>query len=266
MVADEVVQCWQAILLKPNTPSQARAAAIRNNLPRHSPWRQELLRHDRRLWTLFPVECAELADQAPDSDGRLDTPNSDFLAPSMHHIQRMAADVSVLVSCLGRASLTAVSNADAMDSVVTATTKLQATLQQLNHAAEQHRMEAHRKLEWAHKQRQRVEQLASVVQQATANVETAIACVQKSTTKTTRADVEAAVRSRMLVTTESIESVHTALLDCHEVGIAPSQRSVVKTARALLSRLEQDKDTHEAAQPLVEVLLVAFREPTALTR
>jgi len=257
---------WQESLLDPTRPATERAAAIRDNLVRPSLWRQALLRHDPRLWDLFPQECAEYRAQTAAASRDLpscsdENEASQCFGLSVHQLQCMTANVSVQVSCLTHVSTSACHDVTTMEDIVGAVNELQAMLQQLVGATKQYHNAAHRKLELARRQSHCSKQLESVVRQSSADVEAAIARVQAATASGSRTDIAVAISARHAIVTEAIESVHDVLFDCREVGmdsLQPPGGSAMKAANALLDRLERDNDTHDAVEPLVQVTLVVL--------
>jgi len=267
VVAANHLSEWQETLFDPKSSASARATAIRGHLDRPSPWRQALLRHDQRLWALFPTECAEhqagssLADQPTCSHGAAATSmvgdtRHDCAASSVPQLQCMVADVSVQIAHLASVSPSSCLNVTSMEGMMKATGGLHAMMQRLNAAVERHRVLLHREWEYTSKQRQSTMQLESVVQQASTEVEAAFVRVQSAVASGRRADVEAAIRVRQNTATEAIESVHSALLDYQDQAMGalhPEPCSAVKQARVALDGLEHDKDTHGAIEPLVQV-------------
>jgi len=165
---DNDMQRWQTQLLDPSTKLDVRAAALRDHLPRDSPWRKAVLRHDARLWKLFPVECATFHSETrgPSDVDCSDTDSDSCTASPVHRmnepvsipqLQSLAADVCTLLASYARSSSLAAASVchtdvDAQETVVQTLAQLRTMLHQFDDTAAEHEEAAKCVLESARKQ------------------------------------------------------------------------------------------------------------------
>ena len=276
---DNGLQRWQEQLLCPATARDVRAAALRDHLPLDSPWRKSVLRHDARLWELFPAECAafrtdlqahhghtsdvERCDGNPDSDSCTASTSvlDDIQQPLLNsQLQSLAADVCTRLAVYACASSLAAASictdVAAKDNAVQALVHVRTMLRQFDDAAAKHEAAARCALESARTQQQAMHELALVVQQAAADVERTVMGVQSAVESGSRDEVESAVTKRGAVRSTAVDGVHTASLKCVECGMDATfleDCSTGRQARAFLDQMEDDADTDATTATLVQV-------------
>ena len=165
---------WKLQLLNPATAPDVRATALRDHLPLESPWRAAVLRHDSRLWKLFPEECASFRtasegheERKSDVDGNgadsgscsVSSGQSMGVQPSVSipKLQALAADVCArLASYVGASSSAAASTCTDVatrETVVQALAQVRTMLRQFDEAVATHEEVAERALGVARRQR-----------------------------------------------------------------------------------------------------------------
>lgn len=144
---------WQQQLLNPAIASDVRATAVREHLSLDSPWRKAVLRHDTRMWSLFPEECAMFGAESEDHlecksevDGTLQQP------VSIPELQGLAADLATQVASYVRASSSTCTGVAALESAVQALVQVRSMLRRFDDAVAKHEQAAKRALESAREQ------------------------------------------------------------------------------------------------------------------
>jgi len=269
-------------LLDPGSAPDMRATALRDHLPVDSPWRQEVLRNDVRLWELFPAECAVFTTDAEDhqdhasygSGSNTDSDTCTNMASPMdcfHHpasipqLQVLAADVCTRLAAYACATSVAAASTcadvDAKQHVVQALAQLRAILRQFDVTAAKHEEVATLALETARAQHQAMQELSRVVQQAADDVATAVLNVKSAVDTESRDAVDSAVRQRVNVRGMAVDSVNAASRKCVECGIGATyleESSIGSQTRAFLDQMEGDADSDATRQTLVQVCDVSL--------
>ena len=274
---DNGLQRWQEQLLCPATARDVRAAALRDHVPLDSPWRKAVLRHDARLWELFPAECALFTMEAEDDQGHTSNSggggsDSDSHASSpMEHVQQpasipqlhaLAADVctrlAAYASVSSAAAASVCTDVDAKEHVVQTLAQVRAMLRQFDVAAAKHEEVATLALESARMQHQAMQELSRVVRQAADDVATAVLNVKTAVDSGSRDEVDAAAQQRGTVRGMAVATVHAALRKCVECGMDAKyleENSIGSQARTFLDQMEEDADTDAITGTLVQVVL-----------
>jgi len=274
---NDQIRAWQKQLLNPATPPHIRATALRDHLPVDSPWRQAVLRHDARLWELFPTECAVFTMEAEDPQGHASNEgggdiDSDSHTPSpMEHVQYpvsipqlqvLAADVcarlAAYASAASAAGASACTDVDAKEHVVQALAQVRAVLRQVDSAAAKHEEVATLALESARMQHQAMQELSRVVCQAGDEVAMAVSNVKAAVASGSQDDVDSAVKQRRTVRGKTVENVHAASRKCVKCGMDAKyleESSTGSQARTFLDQMEDDADTDATTGTLVQVVL-----------
>ena len=272
------MEAWHGQLLDPATAPDIRATALRNNLPVDSPWRQAVLRHDARLWELFPAECAKFTMEAEDHQGHAsnegggDIDSGSHTPSPMEHVQHpvsipqlqgLAADVCTRVAVYASVSSAAVASActdvDAKEHVVQALAQMRAMLRQFDAAAAKHEEVATLALESARMQHQAMQELSRVVHQAADDVATAVLNVKTAVDSGSRDEVDAAAQQRGTVRGMAVATVHAALRKCVECGMDAKyleESSTGSLAGTFLDKMEDEVDTDATTGALVQVVLL----------
>ena len=271
------MELWLTRLLDPTTAPNIRATALHDNLPVDSPWRQAVLRHDARLWQLFPAECALFTTEEEDHQGHTSDDgggsDSDPHASSpMEHVQHpvsipqlqvLAADICTCLATYASASSGAAASectdVDAKGHVVQTLAQVRALLSEFDVAAARHEEVATLALESARMQHQAMQELSRVVRQAADDVATAVLNVKTAVDSGSRDEVDAAAQQRGTVRGMAVATVHAALRKCVECGMDAKyleESSTGSLARTFLDKMEDDADTEATTGTMVQVVLL----------
>jgi len=250
---------WQLQLLHCDATVPERLAALQH-LPQESPWRQAVVRYDRRLWEHLPDEASAWQDDdSAVADESKEAPD-DAPHQSGADLQSLSASVAVQVACYVNVA-TATSDATPHDvtaaqDVLVAITKLSEELQLLTSVALQHREKAEARLALARQQQHAMHALDQAVRQAQTDVEVAVARVHAAAAGTERDVLDDAVHRRRTVVEAATAAVQGAVDECTGSGMTEADVSSCAAgaaAQALLVELRRDAETSDLVQKAVEV-------------
>jgi len=250
---------WQLQLLRCYATVPERLAALQH-LPQESPWRQAVVRYDRRLWEHLPDEASAWQDDDSAVADESKEASDDAPRQCGADLQSLSASVAVQVACYVNVS-TATGDATPHDvtaaqDVLVAITKLSEELRLLTSVALQHREKAEARLTLARQQQHAMHALDRAVRQAQTDVEVAVARVHAAAAGTERDVLDDAVHRRRTALEAATTAVQSAVDECTRSDMTEADVSSCApgaAAQALLVRLRRDAETGDLVQELAEV-------------